>query len=281
MSDEVASQNLRGRKLGMLLSTGPAHPNLETGLGLARAALDRGVDLYLYLVDDGVRNIDDERVLELGARGAQALRVRLRLPAAPSAHHGQGHVLRSGRAHRSHQRHRSLRRAQLTPARTCRSARDRDDRDREPGPRRRLRGPARPPTARTRPCASRSASSRERTPSSSRYRRRREGPRRGHRRPTSTGTISRTCATLKKLGLAFHVERSAHAVRRRLEPAGLDLLPIDRAELADLLARQPSGPALLDGHAARPAPRQGSRKRHRARGDPRPGGQAGARSRSC
>jgi len=71
VSGQVASQNLRGRKLGMLLSTDPRHPNLETGLGLARAALDRGVDLYLYLVDDGVRNIDDERVLELGRRGAK------------------------------------------------------------------------------------------------------------------------------------------------------------------------------------------------------------------
>jgi len=36
---QVASQNLCGRKLGMLLSTAPRHPNLETGLGLARAAL--------------------------------------------------------------------------------------------------------------------------------------------------------------------------------------------------------------------------------------------------
>ena len=51
--------DLRGRKLGMLLSTDPRHPNVETGLGVARAALDRGVDLYLYLVDDGVRNIED------------------------------------------------------------------------------------------------------------------------------------------------------------------------------------------------------------------------------
>lgn len=68
---QVASQDLRGRKLGMLLSTEPRHLNLETGLGLARAALDRGVDLYLYMVDDGVRNIDDERVLELGRRGAK------------------------------------------------------------------------------------------------------------------------------------------------------------------------------------------------------------------
>ena len=70
-SGQAASQHLRGRKLGMLLSTDPQHPNLETGLALARAALDRGVDLYLYLVDDGVRNIDDDRVLALGRHGAK------------------------------------------------------------------------------------------------------------------------------------------------------------------------------------------------------------------
>jgi sulfur relay (sulfurtransferase) complex TusBCD TusD component (DsrE family) len=71
MSGNAAHSDLRGRKLGLLLSTDPRHPNLGTALGLARAALERGVDLYLYLVDDGVWNIDDERVLELGRRGAK------------------------------------------------------------------------------------------------------------------------------------------------------------------------------------------------------------------
>jgi len=64
-------QDLQGRKLGILLSTNPTHPNLETCLGLCRAALDRGVDVYLYMVDDGVVNIDDDRILELGRRGAK------------------------------------------------------------------------------------------------------------------------------------------------------------------------------------------------------------------
>ena len=59
------------KKLGLLLSTSPDHPNLETCLGLGGAALDDGVDVYLYLVDDGVRNIDDERILDLGRRGAK------------------------------------------------------------------------------------------------------------------------------------------------------------------------------------------------------------------
>ena len=65
------NRDLRGRKLGILLSTKPENPNLDTCLALSRAALDRGTDLYLYLVDDGVINIDDDRVLELGRRGGK------------------------------------------------------------------------------------------------------------------------------------------------------------------------------------------------------------------
>jgi len=64
-------QHIRGRKLGILLSTKPEHPNLETCLGLSRQALDRGADVYLYMVDDGVASIDDDRILDLGRRGAK------------------------------------------------------------------------------------------------------------------------------------------------------------------------------------------------------------------
>jgi sulfur relay (sulfurtransferase) complex TusBCD TusD component (DsrE family) len=63
--------DLRNRKLGILLSTGPDHPHLETSLALGREALARGVDLYLYLIDDGVAGIDDERIADLGKRGAK------------------------------------------------------------------------------------------------------------------------------------------------------------------------------------------------------------------
>jgi hypothetical protein len=38
---------------------------------LGRAALERGAHVYLYMVDDGVGNIDDDRILELGRRGAK------------------------------------------------------------------------------------------------------------------------------------------------------------------------------------------------------------------
>jgi hypothetical protein len=39
------------RKLGLMVSTAPDHPNLETALGLSKAALDGGGDVYLYLIE--------------------------------------------------------------------------------------------------------------------------------------------------------------------------------------------------------------------------------------
>jgi sulfur relay (sulfurtransferase) complex TusBCD TusD component (DsrE family) len=60
-----------GKKLGLMLSTGPAHGNLDTVVGLSEAALDRGAQVYLYLIDDGVAAVDDPRVQTLGERGAR------------------------------------------------------------------------------------------------------------------------------------------------------------------------------------------------------------------
>ncbi|HXH81736.1 MAG TPA: hypothetical protein VNN07_02290 [Candidatus Tectomicrobia bacterium] len=63
--------DVAGRSLGLLLSTGPDHPNLEAAVGLAEAALARRAGLYLYLVDEGVRALADPRVRALPARGAK------------------------------------------------------------------------------------------------------------------------------------------------------------------------------------------------------------------
>lgn len=63
--------DLAGRKLGLMLSTDPAHPNLQTALGLADAALARGAEVYLYLIDDGVAAVEDARVQVLAERGAR------------------------------------------------------------------------------------------------------------------------------------------------------------------------------------------------------------------
>jgi hypothetical protein len=64
-------QALAGKKLGLMLSTGPEHANLETALGLSAAALDRGVVVFLYLIDDAVAVVEDPRVQALAERGAR------------------------------------------------------------------------------------------------------------------------------------------------------------------------------------------------------------------
>jgi len=62
---------LARKKLGLMLSTAPEHPNLATALGLADAALARGADVYVYLIDDGVRALADRQLRALPARGAK------------------------------------------------------------------------------------------------------------------------------------------------------------------------------------------------------------------
>ena len=57
------------RKLGLMVSTAPDHPNAGIAIGLSRAALDRGVDVYLYLIDDAVSAVEGEELQALAARG--------------------------------------------------------------------------------------------------------------------------------------------------------------------------------------------------------------------
>lgn len=56
---------MAARKLGLLLSTAPSHPSVDTVIQLAQAALRRGVDVYLYLIDEGVKMATDHRYLGL------------------------------------------------------------------------------------------------------------------------------------------------------------------------------------------------------------------------
>ena len=64
--------DLAKKKFGLLLSTGPERPaNLDAAAGLSEAALARGAQLYLYLIDDGVRALDDPRIGALADRGAR------------------------------------------------------------------------------------------------------------------------------------------------------------------------------------------------------------------
>jgi len=64
--------DLARKKLGLLLSTGPERSvNLDTAVGLSEAALARGCSVYLYLIDDGVRALDDARIPSLAGRGVK------------------------------------------------------------------------------------------------------------------------------------------------------------------------------------------------------------------
>lgn len=58
-----------GKKLGLLLSTAPEHPNFRHGLRLAETALAQGVDVYLYCIDDAVPGIEDPQLQALKEHG--------------------------------------------------------------------------------------------------------------------------------------------------------------------------------------------------------------------
>ena len=60
-----------GKKLGILLSTPDFHPSVGTVVGLCNAALQQGSDVYLYLIDEGVKNIRDPRLVTLAETGMQ------------------------------------------------------------------------------------------------------------------------------------------------------------------------------------------------------------------
>jgi len=57
------------QKLGILLSTAPQHPNLKTALGLLDVALQKDMRCYLYLVDEGVKNINEAQIKTLTQKG--------------------------------------------------------------------------------------------------------------------------------------------------------------------------------------------------------------------
>jgi hypothetical protein len=67
---ELAGTNLTGKKLGVLLTTGPEHPNFRPAVALINAAIDGGVRVYLYCIDEGVRAAAAPELQAIKARGA-------------------------------------------------------------------------------------------------------------------------------------------------------------------------------------------------------------------
>ena len=60
---------LPGKKLGLLLSTHPESSAFRHGVNLAQAALDAGVKVYLYCIDEAVFGLRDAQLQSLRSRG--------------------------------------------------------------------------------------------------------------------------------------------------------------------------------------------------------------------
>jgi sulfur relay (sulfurtransferase) complex TusBCD TusD component (DsrE family) len=53
------------RKLGILLTTSPEHANTNTVIKLVKAAREKGIEVEIFLMCDGVLNINDISFLRL------------------------------------------------------------------------------------------------------------------------------------------------------------------------------------------------------------------------
>jgi len=56
---------LTGKKLGILLSCPPRHPNFQHALNLAETALNQGLQVYLYCIDEAVLGLSNPHLQSL------------------------------------------------------------------------------------------------------------------------------------------------------------------------------------------------------------------------
>ena len=54
-----------------MLSTPPNHPSIHHVFYLCRAALEAQVTVFLYLIDEGVRNLNDPQLVALSRQGVK------------------------------------------------------------------------------------------------------------------------------------------------------------------------------------------------------------------
>jgi len=62
--------SLHGKKLGLLISTSSEQPGFHHAVRLAETALARGVQVYLYCIDEAVSGLADPQLQALKRRGA-------------------------------------------------------------------------------------------------------------------------------------------------------------------------------------------------------------------
>lgn len=59
------------QKVGFLLALPPTHPSSRTVIGLAQAAVEAGHEVYLYLIDEGVKNMPSQSYRDLAHAGVR------------------------------------------------------------------------------------------------------------------------------------------------------------------------------------------------------------------
>jgi predicted peroxiredoxin len=59
------------QKVGFLLALPPSHASSRTVVGLAQAALQAGHEVYLYLIDEGVKNMHSHSYRDLAQSGVR------------------------------------------------------------------------------------------------------------------------------------------------------------------------------------------------------------------
>lgn len=63
--------SLLKQKIGLLLALPPSHESAASVYGLAQAALQAGHEVYLYLIDEGVKNLHSPLYQELVSSGVK------------------------------------------------------------------------------------------------------------------------------------------------------------------------------------------------------------------
>ena len=61
--------NSRAKSWSVLLTNAPTHPNFRPAIALMQAAIDSGLRVYLYCIDEGVRAVASPEVQALKTRG--------------------------------------------------------------------------------------------------------------------------------------------------------------------------------------------------------------------
>jgi sulfur relay (sulfurtransferase) complex TusBCD TusD component (DsrE family) len=59
----------RPRRLGLVISVAPDHPGFRHAVRLAASALRKGLEVYAYCLDEGVRGVEDQELQALRPAG--------------------------------------------------------------------------------------------------------------------------------------------------------------------------------------------------------------------